>query len=402
MFFRSLAQARRLSIATNSLAFTILLGVLAGLPVLSIDISAPTLVLLPRALQTTPAMAGLTLSLFMGGFALGQVGGGNISDYRGRRPVLLLGLTVYAAAGLACALAASGIDLVLARFVQGAAAGACSVLSFAIVQDLFHGEAARSKRVLVTVVFGAVPLFAPSLGALVSNVAGWRLVHVLLAFAGALLLIVVWVGMAESRPAAVRVQTLPGGTMRLLRDVRFVALALANALSYGAVFAYIAGSPVVIMTQFRLSSEIYAAIFAITALSLTIGAWSSTRFVRRGVSVRALLTVSFVAMAGAAVASAVISISAVAAVQLAAIPVMMVMLFARGVISPNLQHLAIERHRERAGSASAAVGVSQLLSAALASALVAALLPIYGPEALAIPMAALATLSLAVGLWAIR
>ena len=394
--------ADRSPIATSSMAFTILLGFLAGLPVLSIDISAPTLVLLPKALQTTPAMAGLTLSLFMGGFAIGQVGGGNISDYRGRRPVLLTGLAVYAAAGLACALATSGIDLVLARFVQGAAAGACSVLSFAIVQDLFHGEVARSKRVLVTVVFGAVPIFAPSLGALVSDVAGWRLVHVVLALAGALLLVVAWVGMAESRPAAARQRNLPGGTRRLLGDARFVALAFANALSYAAVFAYVAGSPVVIMAEFRLSSKIYAAIFAATALSLTFGAWSSSRFVRRGVSVPTLLTASFATMAGAAVVLALISTSAVPAVQLASVPVMMVMLFARGVISPNLQHIAIERHRDRAGSASAAVGVSQLLSAALASALVAALLPLYGPVALAVPMAGMALLSLAVGLWAIR
>ena len=396
------SYAARSAIAPNSVAFTILLGVLAGLPVLSIDISAPTLVLLPKALQTTSAMAGLTLSLFMGGFALGQVGGGNLSDLRGRRPVLLTGLAIYAAAGLACALAASGIDLVIARFVQGAAAGACSVLSFAIVQDLFQGEAARSKRVLVTVVFGVVPIFAPSLGALASDVAGWRLVHVLLALAGVLLLGITWLGMAESRPAAVRKQAKPGGTRRLLGDIRFVALATANALSYGAVFAYVAGSPVVIMAEFGLSSEIYAAIFAVTALSLTFGAFSSSRFVRRGVSVRALLTVSFIVMAVSAVVLTLISTSTVPAVLLISIPVMMVMLFARGVISPNLQHLAIERHRDCAGAASAAVGVSQLLSAAFASALVSALLPLYGPVALAIPMAALTTVSLGVGLWAIR
>ncbi len=388
-------------LAPQSAAFTLLLGALAGLPVLSIDISAPTLVMLPQALGTTSAVAGLTLSLFMAGFALGQFGGGTISDRRGRRPVLLTGLAAFTAAAVGCALATSGVALVLARFAQGAAAGSCSVLSFAMVQDLFEGEAARSKRVLVTIVFGVVPLFAPALGALVAAVAGWRMVYVLLALAGAALLAITWTGVAESHPLPTRHATTPGWRP-LLRDVRFIGLALTNALSYGAIFAYIAGSPVVIIHQLGLSPQMYALIFAVTALALTAGAWSSSRIVRSGVGIRTLLAVSFAAMAAATAGLSAVSFAHAPWVQLLAIPLVMAMLFARGIIAPNLQHLAIERHRSRAGSASAAVGVSQLLSASLASALVAAILPSFGPPALAIPMAMLAAVSMLIGLWSIR
>jgi Flp pilus assembly protein TadB len=72
------------------------------------------------------------------------------------------------------------------------------------------------------------------------------------------------------------------------------------------------------------------------------------------------------------------------------------MLFTRGVIAPNMQHLAIDRQRERAGVASAAVGVSQLLSGAIASAVVAGLLPVLGASAVAVPMALLAAAALLV------
>ncbi len=392
-------RSKPVSLAPSSFAFTLLLAALAGLPALSIDISAPTLVLLPSSLKTTPTMAGLTLSLFMAGFALGQLGGGASSDQYGRKPVLVAGLGVYAAAGIGCALSASGLELVLSRFVQGVAAGACSVLSFAIVQDLFEGEAARSKRVLVTVIFGVVPLVAPALGAVATDLAGWRLVHVLLAVAGGCLLVVAWAGVAESRPG--RPGRIGGGnTLDHLRmDPVFIGLAAANALSYAAIFAYIAGSPVVVMGHFGLSSRMYAAIFAGTALALTIGAWSSSRIVRSGVSIQSLLAGSFVALASATIGLSLISLSGALWVQVLALPLLMVMMFARGVIAPNLQHLAIERHRARAGAASAAVGVSQLLAAALASGAVAALLPRFGPPALAVPMAMLASGSMVVGLW---
>lgn len=389
-------------LAPSSFAFTLLLAMLAGLPALSIDMNAPTLVLLPGALGTTPTMAGLTLSLFMAGFALGQLGGGILSDQSGRKPVLVAGLTVYAAAGIACALAVSGVGLVFSRSIQGVAAGACSVLSFAIVQDLFEGEAARRKRVLVTIIFGVVPLVAPALGAIVTALAGWRVIYLLLAAGGAFLLAVAWAGVAETHANPSPHATNGNGVGHLRRDRVFLGLALTNALSYAAIFAYIAGSPVVIIGYFGLSSRTYALIFATTALALTVGAFSSSRMVRAGLSIRSLLAGGFVALACATVGLTLVSMSGALWAKSFAIPLLMVMMFARGVIAPNLQHLAIERHRARAGAASAAIGVSQLLAAALASGAVAALLPLFGPSALAVPMALLALASMAVGLCAIQ
>lgn len=83
------------------------------------------------------------------------------------------------------------------------------------------------------------------------------------------------------------------------------------------------------------------------------------------------------------------------------LPLLMAVLFARGISAPNLQQLAIERHGERAGVASAAVGVSQLMAGALASAVVAILLQSYGPSAVAVPMAVLSVASLATWRWTV-
>lgn len=375
-------------IAPESFAFTLLLGLFAALPALSIDISAPTLVLLPKALETSMTVAGLTLSFFMGGFALGQLSGGYVSDRWGRRLVLLAGLLCYTVAGIACALSPSGPALVISRCLQGLGAGACSVLSFAMVQDLFHGDAARAKRSYVTVVFGAVPMLAPALGSLLSGFAGWRAVHGVLAIAGGLLTLITWLGVEESRRPGQELLTpaTASGAVRLLDDSRFVGLALANALSYGAVFAYIAGSPVVIIGQMGLSSAVFAAIFACTAAALTAGAWTSGRLTRRGFGAASLLGPSLGVAAAATLALVAAGLAGITSGAIL-MPLLLVALFPRGITAPNLQHLAIERRQEQAGTASAAVGVSQLLSGALASAVVAVLLPNLGLSAVAIPMA---------------
>jgi len=389
-----------LRIAPKSLAFTVLLGLFAALPALSIDVSAPTLPLLPDALGTSRAVAGLTLSLFMVGFAAGQIGGGTLSDGQGRRPALLGGLAGFIIAGVACAMSLSGGALAFSRLIQGFCAGVCSVVSFAMIQDLFDGNAARAKRSYVTTIFTAVPILAPALGSVLTNRFGWRSVHGLLAIAGALLFVVTWMGVAESRfPDLVPVSPIGrGGTVRIWKDWSFVCLSVANALSYGCIFAYIAGSPVVIIGQMGLSSAVFAGVFACTALALAGGAWTSGRLSRRGIETTVLVNVSLLIAAGAALALAAVAVSGMTAGPTVVL-LLMVILFTRGLIAPNMQHLAIERQRERAGAASATVGVLQLLSGATASAVVAVLLPILGAGAVAYPMALLATAALIPWRW---
>lgn len=381
---------------------------LAALPALSIDISAPTLVLLQTALGTSGVVASLTLSFFMIGFALGQLVGGRSSDRWGRRPVLQVGLVCYSMASVACALSPSGPVLVISRFVQGLGAGACSVLSFAVVQDLFEGDAARTKRSYVTVIFGVVPILAPALGSVLSDLAGWRAIHGVLALLGGSLLVVTWYGVPESRRTKPAISSKADnthtdttgvsnakstGVVRLRDDFRFVGLALANALSYGCIFAYIAGSPIIIIGQMKHSSTAFAGVFACTAAALTLGAWTSGRLSRRGLGAAALLGPSLAIAAVATLASAMACLAGFTSGAVL-LPLLLVTLFTRGVIAPNLQHLAIERQRDQAGAASAAVGVSQLLSGALASAVVAFLLPNFGASAVAMPMALLAVAAL--------
>ena len=387
----------------DSIVFTIFLGLLAALPALSIDISAPTLSLLPRVLGTSTLVAGLTLSLFMGGFALGQFSGGHLSDRHGRKPILLIGFLIYSVAGVACALSSSGPAMVASRFAQGIGAGMCAVLSFAIVQDLFWGAAALTKRAYVAVVVGAAPIMAPALGSVIVDFVGWRAVHVVLALGGSVLLVVVWLWFAESHPAKLpTAASAPSRLERLAQDTRFVNLALVNALSYGTVFAYIAGSPVIVMDYYHEGSRIYAAVFGCTALAFAGGAWTGGRLVRHGWTAQSLLSVTLATSAAASVALAAACLTSPTISGPAAVCLLSIIQFCRGVISPNLQHLAIERQRERAGVASAAMGVSQLLGGALASVAVASLLSGFGPFAVAGPIMLSSLAALAMWGWTIN
>lgn len=387
-------------IPPNTLRFTVVLGLLAALPSLSIDINAPTLLAVQEQLLAPAGIIGLTITLFMVGFAFGQFGAGPLSDRYGRRPVLLVGLAGYTVAAIGCALSGSSFQLVSWRLVQGVAAGACAVLAFAMIRDLFEGDAARSKRAYVTVVFGLAPMLAPSLGAIVLEWAGWRPVYVILSLGGLALLMAVALGVAESRVAQTTWLKRPVRSAygRVLSDRRFIGLAAVNALSFGGMFAYIAGSPMVLMGHGGVTPSAYGAIFACTAASLTAGAWTSGRCASAGVGSRRLLWLSLTMAAASAVALMLLLAINVGSL-LMVVPLLLVNLFCRGVVAPNAQHLALEPIAEQAGTAAAAVGVMQILTGALASAAVAALLPWFGPFGMTVVMATLSLASLGLWIW---
>ncbi len=386
-------------IRPETFAFTVVLGVLAALPPVSIDISIPAMVSIQSDLAAPVGTIGQTVTVFMFGFSAGQFGAGPLSDRFGRRPVLLAGLGFYCLAAFGSALAGSVGQLIALQGAEGVGAGACAVLAFATIRDLFEGDVARSKRSYVTVIFGLAPMLAPTIGALLLGVVGWRAIFVILGSAGLLLLVTAALGVAESRPA--RASATRTGPMRaygmVLRDRRFTGFAVINALSYGGIFAYIAGSPLVIMGSLGLAAQVYAAFFACTAASLTAGAWTSGRCAAAGVAPSRLL---WVGLAGAVVTSAMLCVLASSGRPMVAwaIPALLTNLFCRGLVAPNVQHMALEPMRESAGTAAAALGVMQILTGAMASAVVASLVPRFGPAGMTLVMAALAGASLLI--WA--
>jgi MFS transporter, DHA1 family, multidrug resistance protein len=181
-----------------STAFTLLLGFLVALPSFGIDMSLPVLAATGAALHVTPAQAGLMISLFMLGFAIAPLLYGPASDRYGRKPVVVFACMLFIVAGIGCALARSLLTLLVWRVIQGAGAGASMTIAFAIVRDLFEGQAARTKISYIAMATMVVPMIAPTVGAALLALGGWRVIHAVLAGVGALLLLAMLLGFGES------------------------------------------------------------------------------------------------------------------------------------------------------------------------------------------------------------
>jgi len=358
----------------SELRLVFLLGILAALGPLTIDMYLPSFPTIARELGTSVAAVQLSLSSYLAGLAIGQIAYGPLADRFGRRAPLLGGLALYLAASLACSLAPSLPLLVIARFVQALGGCAGMVIGRAVVRDCFDASASARLFSSQLLVSGMAPILAPLLGGQILAHLGWRAVFVLLVCISAAVAILVHAGLPESLPAERRSRERPLEILRsfltVFRHGPFLRMAFAGAGIQAAMFAYIAGSPFVFIELYGVPPERFGFLFGTNALGL-IGASQLNRlFVHRWGVQRTLYGAIGVAFTAYVLLFA-------GAVAHAPLPFLLPALFfgiaTVGVAMPNATASAMEPWGARAGVASALLGTLQTATGALASALTSAL-----------------------------
>src|SRR6266581_4774192 len=140
----------------------------------SIDVYLPAFHEIGRDFDVAPLAVQQTLSSYLFAYAFMMLWHGALSDALGRRPVVMVGLGVYALATLGCAIAGNIETLWLFRALQGVCAGTGLVVGRAIIRDRFHGAEAQRLMSQITLVFGIAPAVAPVVGGILLNSLGWR------------------------------------------------------------------------------------------------------------------------------------------------------------------------------------------------------------------------------------
>jgi MFS transporter, DHA1 family, multidrug resistance protein len=350
----------------------LILGSLSAFGPLSLDMYLPGLPALARDLQSAAAEAQLTLTGCLVGLAAGQLVVGSISDSRGRRLPLLVGLGGYAATSLLCAATSSIHLLIVLRLLQGVSGGAGIVIARAVVRDLYSGAAAARFYALLMLVNGLAPMLAPVLGSQLLRVGSWRVVFLTLGLIGAVLLAVAAIGLPETLPPERRTSGGLGNTLRtfrlLLADRLFLGCALTSGCAIGAMFAYIAGSPFVLEDIYGVSPQAFSLVFGSNALGLVAVSQMSARLVGRIQPVTLMTAGVAIGLAGGVTLLVVILAGGLGLV--AVLAALFLVVASLGLVMPNATALALANHPRVAGSGSALIGLAQFIVGAAVAPLV--------------------------------
>ncbi len=340
------------------------------------------------SLHAAPGLTGLTLSLFMAGFAATPVIYGPLSDRYGRKPVLAVAIGLFTLGSLAAAMAPTIGLLLTARCIEGAGAGGGTALAFALTRDCFEGAAGRSKLSQIQMVMAIAPMIAPTIGATLLGL-GWRSIYAALGLGGVALLGLVLSALTETNKMLVRHRGLFGqvrhGYAVLFGHRAALGYALIYAASFGVQFSYVAGSPLVFINLFGFSARLYGFVFAATAAGIIAGAFSSNAFTRLGISQdKALrLSLSLYLVTGFALLGL---LQAGMATPALFVPLLVLSAYGYGITAPNASHGTMHALPEIAGIAGAVLTTLQMSTAVLASAVVAAAFAHFAIAAMVVPM----------------
>jgi len=353
------------------LTLILILGSLAALGPLSIDMYLPAFPDMSRSFGASASLIQLSLTACMLGMALGQLIVGPLSDVRGRKRPLMIALLAYLLASLACAMAPTIEVLIALRFIQGAAGASGIVISRAIVRDLFEGPELTRFFAALSLVNGTAPILAPVIGGQLLRFGDWHFVFYLLAILSTLMLLAVALRLPETLPLERRVEGNLTTTLktfgRLLTDRVFIGYAFAQAFVMGAMFAYISGSPFVLQNIYGASPQQFSFLFGLNGIGIILAAQIAGRLAGRVDSER-LMRISLTVVASASILL-FFALTLTDQLIFVMIPLFFVV-SSVGLISTLGFTLAMQNYGATAGSASALLGLLPMLVGSLVSPLV--------------------------------
>lgn len=247
---------------------------------LAMDIYLPVVPSMPGILNTTPAVIQLTLSLYMIMLGLGQVVFGPLSDRIGRRPVLLSGAALFAAASLGAALSWGAPVFVLCRLLQAIGASAALVTTFATVRDVYGN---RPEQAIIYATFGSILSFVPALGpiagAMIADQFGWRAIFMVLAMLmlpASLHAMVKWHETCPEGATGPRRSIWP-----IFKSRSFWTYTLAFSAGMGTFFVFFSTAPRVLIGRAGYSELGFSIAFATVAVVMIMTARFARLFVEK-------------------------------------------------------------------------------------------------------------------------
>ncbi|WP_310619320.1 multidrug effflux MFS transporter [Flexibacterium corallicola] len=348
------------------LEFLTLIATLMALKSISIDIMLPALPVIGKDLDVhDPNNRQLLITSYLTGIALGALIFGPLSDWLGRKRILLFGLVLFAVSTFFSATAGTFEILLLARLIQGVGAASARVVSISMVRDWYSGwQMARVMSLAMTLSIIA-PIFAPSLGEIILLFAPWRWIFFLLTSVA--ITVLLWSALRLPESLHQKKRRKPGvrsvlGAYKATLTIRITfGYMVATALLMGCLFGFINSAQQIFMNVFGLG-ESFPFIFGLMPLSLVVSSIINAQIVESW----GLLKISHLAILCFTLVNIVtVFISSSEYITLwSFVTLQCLSFFFLGFIGANFNTLAMEPLGKIAGTGSAMLGFSTTIISA--------------------------------------
>ncbi len=246
---------------------------------LSQDLYAPSLAHFPEIFATSASTAQLTMSLNLAAYAIAQLFHGPLSDRYGRKNLLIVALSAFCVVSVLCAAATDIKMLILGRIFQGLLISVPSVVVVLLIRELYAGRDAIRMMGLYGMMVGLAPSVGPLIGGYAFIAFGWKSNFWILSGLGALVALLVWKFVPESRPTTLPqpVKQIFKEYLTLLKHPPFWKYAIPLSCIFGGFFAFVTNGPLLFINDLGIRTEHYGWYFGGLILSYVVGSLVANR-----------------------------------------------------------------------------------------------------------------------------
>ncbi len=254
--------------AINHIYLIILLSILSAVAPMGVDAYLPAIPQIATYFDTPIHLVELSLSIFLIGFALGQIFGGVISDRYGRRIGSIVGLVGFGFFSLAIIFSSSIYELWIWRFLEAFSGGITVVNAAAAVRDRFSGEEAAKVFSLIGLVRSIAPLLAPVFGSAIIHFYSWKEVFIFLAIYAWIIAFMVYRDLPESFRRTS--QSVIASYKSVLTHRMAMRAMLTLAISFGGFFIIIAKTSFIYIEHFGISTDLFPLFFGLNFIVMMV------------------------------------------------------------------------------------------------------------------------------------
>ncbi|MBN1906705.1 MAG: multidrug effflux MFS transporter [Deltaproteobacteria bacterium] len=283
-------NSRQLSVGV----MMVFVSILTAFPMMATDMYMPALPSIKEQLNTTIELVNLTMSGFFFIISISGLVFGSLSDKFGRKPVIMVSLTLYIFASISCAISINIYFLIVSRLFQAIGCAGGMAVSSAIIKDFFEPEKKEKAFAIIGALTGFVPVTAPILGAWILAFTSWRGAFFVLTLLGVITLVFAFFYKETNHDLSK--DSIVGSMGKLfvvLFNPSFARLVVLFALAPLGMMAFVGISSFIFQNTFGLSEQAYSYYFAANAALSVLAAIAYIR-ISQIIKPIKLITLSFV------------------------------------------------------------------------------------------------------------